>query len=311
MTYYDESDFFHTEGALESFRQGILFDAEGKQCTNMTGYRLIRIDNSIPTYSRLEKYEKNHAQLISPVAHNDFPEATYHRATEKEREEKTPKVLWGFSSFFFSALTFNEGKIVFNGTTFEELEKFYIKESWNIYQARHSNLADRRTISEKQNDFVAEFLREEKRLLQKSLEHKKDIAIWGDWADSYLTEFLTKVVRFSSLPTEQPRPAEQKEMNPEQVEELKQYFVAKFKGAGNFPNYFSYLINDLKVLQSDKDFARVALMIYNSKYIVTKPPTFNAWLKIFLHIVGVETKYSYRPNKLAPTELISKTFFYL
>jgi len=96
------------------------------------------------------------------------------------------------------------------------------------------------------------------------------------------------------------------------VEQLKDYFIASFKGIGNGNiNFFDMMIEELKMERSSKDFARIALMIYNSKKMNhNRLSTFAKWYKIFCNCVGCEKK-SYKPEHLTPTDSLIKVFGYL
>jgi hypothetical protein len=117
---------------------------------------------------------------------------------------------------------------------------------------------------------------------------------------------------------ENPQPNTKKEdtVKPQRtinVEELKGYFKSTFKGIGNGNiDYFSWLIGHLKIDRNGKEFAQIALMIYDSgKMNNTKPSTFKEWYRIFCDCVGCEYK-SYDKNKLRnPREDIKNLFNYL
>ena len=89
-------------------------------------------------------------------------------------------------------------------------------------------------------------------------------------------------------------------------EKLKTYFKPDF-------SYFSLLLSDLEKEQVPKRFAEIALMIYESRTALNrrKPPTFEAWYKIFCECVGCEKK-TYQANKLRnPPPSIKSIFSYL
>ena len=96
------------------------------------------------------------------------------------------------------------------------------------------------------------------------------------------------------------------------VERLKVYFTAPFKGLGNGNiNFFDMMIEELKMERSSKDFARIALMIYYSKKMNhNKPSTFAKWYCIFCDCVGCDKK-KYKPEHLTPTDSLIKVFGYL
>jgi len=94
--------------------------------------------------------------------------------------------------------------------------------------------------------------------------------------------------------------------------ELGNYFNAKFKGSGNNPNYYDTLIEDIKRLQTSKDRAMVALLIYENKtYFIKKQSTFAAWLRTFFELIGHDCPKEKSPNKYKPSDTIKRTFYYL
>lgn len=106
--------------------------------------------------------------------------------------------------------------------------------------------------------------------------------------------------------------------NPQPTQEideaLNSFFKSTFKGKGyNTPNYFEYLIEDLKVKRSDIDFARIAFMIYNSDKMnpSTKPKTFKDWYEHLCKLTGNMFHKDYKPSKLKPTDSLKKKLYYL
>ena len=97
------------------------------------------------------------------------------------------------------------------------------------------------------------------------------------------------------------------------ADKIKDYFVPTFKGAGNGNiNYFDTMINELKNIRSNREFAQVALMIYRSnKMNIRKPTSFNKWYKLICECFFREKK-TYRPHDMEsyPENLI-RLFNYL
>lgn len=93
---------------------------------------------------------------------------------------------------------------------------------------------------------------------------------------------------------------------------LSYYFSAEFKGRNRQnTDYLNMLNLDLSKTWTDKDIARIALMIYNSKSLIKKPTVFQKWYELFCSKIGVKYHKEYNINKLAPTETIQRTFYYL
>jgi len=85
------------------------------------------------------------------------------------------------------------------------------------------------------------------------------------------------------------------------VEGLKPYFTAVFKGMGNGNiNYFDHLVEGLKANRNAKDYACIASMIYyGGKMNNEKPKTFAAWYRIFCGLIECDCK-KYQPKDLKP-----------
>lgn len=96
--------------------------------------------------------------------------------------------------------------------------------------------------------------------------------------------------------------------------ELKDCFILSFKGggSGNIDYFKDNLLPDLQQNWNDKDFARIALMIYDSGKLMSamRPNTFTKWYKKFCELVGCGF-HKYKPNALNPDERLKKAFYYL
>lgn len=99
--------------------------------------------------------------------------------------------------------------------------------------------------------------------------------------------------------------------------ELRDYFTPAFKGGGNSHQridfFTEYLLPDLKVDRNAKEFARIALMIYNSNVLLRakRPNTFDGWYRIFCNLIGCEYNAGYKPSKLAADDVLKRKFDYL
>lgn len=96
---------------------------------------------------------------------------------------------------------------------------------------------------------------------------------------------------------------------------LRECFRIAFRGAGNGNiDYFTNnLLPDLKQNWSDKDFARIALMIYNSGKLmpVMRPNTFKTWYRKFCELVGCGFHEDYKPSILKADDKFKRIFSYL
>lgn len=98
-------------------------------------------------------------------------------------------------------------------------------------------------------------------------------------------------------------------------EELKAYFKLSFRGGGNCNmDYFTNnLLPDLRQNRSDKDFAKIALLIHESDKLISsmRPNPFKEWYRIFCELVGCRFHKEYKPNKLKSDEAFRRKFYYL
>lgn len=87
--------------------------------------------------------------------------------------------------------------------------------------------------------------------------------------------------------------------------------MSHFKMTFDKKTYTPTLKMFLEQPDSDKNLARVALLIYNSpSFIRTDYKTFSKWYKDFCHLVGCKFHSSYEPNKLQPIDEDLKNKYY-
>lgn len=116
--------------------------------------------------------------------------------------------------------------------------------------------------------------------------------------------------------TEKNGKSETNDINCKLPSEFADYFVASFKGIGpNNINLYKRLeenLTDTKIERSVIEYAKIALLIYNSKKMSSKKPqTFSKWYQYFCKIVGCEYNKDYKPSKLKDTEGLEKEFSFL
>ena len=98
--------------------------------------------------------------------------------------------------------------------------------------------------------------------------------------------------------------------------EFADYFIAPFKGIGNGNiNYYKRLEENLTDASRERsviEYAKIALLIYNSKKMsAKKPQTFSEWYQYFCKIVGCEYNKDYKPSKLQATESLERELYFL
>lgn len=96
-------------------------------------------------------------------------------------------------------------------------------------------------------------------------------------------------------------------------EALKTYFNKSFFGAGMGSNYWLSYVISLRKNWCDKDFGRIAIMTYESRYMLSikKPQTFKSFYQEFCRLVGCQFHKDYKPYNLDITKDISIEFSYL
>ena len=97
------------------------------------------------------------------------------------------------------------------------------------------------------------------------------------------------------------------------VEGLSSYFGPKFRRANMAGiDYLAQLASDLqRYKHKDKDFARIALMLYNSQSMICKPSAFKEWYKVFCEVVGCRYVESYHPHNIGSYEKMRSVFYYV
>ena len=129
----------------------------------------------------------------------------------------------------------------------------------------------------------------------------------------YLQEMELRDMLSKSREDVLPEQENERKQNEREINEdgLRECFRIAFRGAGNGNiDYFTNnLLPDLKQKWSDKDFAKIALMIYNSGELTSamRPNTFKEWYQRFCKLVGCGF-HEYKPNALiAFSRIISST----
>ena len=101
----------------------------------------------------------------------------------------------------------------------------------------------------------------------------------------------------------------------DQPDTLADYFVASFKGIGpSHPiNFYAMLREALHLKRNDIDYARIALLIYQSNKLQPqkRPKSFATWYHIFCKSIGCKYHSHYRPNKLIIHDSLRKELYYL
>lgn len=108
------------------------------------------------------------------------------------------------------------------------------------------------------------------------------------------------------------KPKDAKQHKPERkvnIDEIGKHFKIGF----DKKTYLPILKTLLETSQSDKDLAKVALLIYDSKYFLSNDyRTFSKWYRNYCKYVGCEFHSSYEPSKLRPIDReLKKRYYFL
>lgn len=91
---------------------------------------------------------------------------------------------------------------------------------------------------------------------------------------------------------------------------LEQYFKPQFKGMGGGINKFATFMQDLQGERTAKDFAKIAWLAYEGKFMNDRRPgSFSKWLSIFFKAIGIQGKYGYKPCELEDIDDSTKKIF--
>jgi hypothetical protein len=99
------------------------------------------------------------------------------------------------------------------------------------------------------------------------------------------------------------------------IEILKSYFKADFKGIGrdNENKFDDLLIKDLQKPRNGKDYVAIALIIYENDKLIggKKPKTFEGWKNVFLDLTGIKPNTYHKYHVRNEVEKLKYEFNYL
>lgn len=124
---------------------------------------------------------------------------------------------------------------------------------------------------------------------------------------SYMKTMMEELKIEKAPQTEEHLPGNKEPKTERNVDEeiVGSWFKATFKGAGRNINHLPDLITELQQTRSNKDFAKIAFLIYNCKDSLVYSNTFSEFYSDFCRAVGCEQK-QYDPCKLKDEEFARK-----
>ena len=150
------------------------------------------------------------------------------------------------------------------------------------------------------------------RLLLVIVQFQRGDSCWGRSAYDRCKTCYGYLSRLLPSQSEQQASTEQETAKAERVIDettISSWFNSRFKGAGGNQNHLPDIILDLKRSRSNKDFAKIALLIYESKFCVVKAQPFSKFYKNFCSAVGCQMR-KYDPCNLRD-EIFARQFTYL
>ena len=197
---------------------------------------------------------------------------------------------------------------IFNEYTEDKLEQY-------IEREQYSPSSWRRDL---EKEFYTDFIiRNEKRLIKQSealFEYitPKDQQLVRDIMKEYILYLQQKRDTYQpSIP--KPKPEKKPEKRPEKVREVNIETIGNhFKRGFDKITHLPTLKLLLEQPQSDKELARVALLIYNSQWFISGDyKGFSEWYKDFCRLVKCNYHKSYEPSKLTPSEELKNKYYFL
>lgn len=194
-----------------------------------------------------------------------------------------------------------------------EVFKGYTQEKLNEYE-RMCDLKISSWRMDLEHDFYTQYIIPyEKRLIKQSealLEYitPEDQQMVRDVMKEYIL-YLQQIRDTYQPSIAKPKPEKKPEkVRAVDIETIGNHFKRGFDKTTHLPTLKLFLEQP----QSDKELARVALLIYNSpSFIRGDYHVFSKWYKDFCRLVGCDFHCSFEPNKLKPSEELKNKYYFL
>ena len=147
------------------------------------------------------------------------------------------------------------------------------------------------------------------------LQNVSNMYIWNKERVKALTAFEENLKK-ASTSTDTPIPQQSqsyRQFTAEQIDILKTYFIAEFKGMGKNTKHFDEnLLIDLRKNRVGIEYAKIAKLIYESPKSVRefKKKPFSQWYETFCNLMGIE-KCKYKKSQITIDDTIKGEFYYL
>ena len=233
-----------------------------------------------------------------------------------QKDDDAPIVAAGIVAYWLHFRE-NPNRLAAYGTihkTISEIFRDYTDDQLTNYRKKQEQVPSS-WRSDYEKDFYLHFIIPNERKLNKQSEAlfeyitPDDRQVVRDVMKEYILYLQEQRERY--LPDMQ-KPKDAKQHKPERkvnIDEIGKHIKIGF----DKKTYLPILKTLLETSQSDKDLAKVALLIYDSKYFLSNDyRTFSKWYRDYCKHVGCEFHSSYEPSKLRPIDReLEKRYYFL
>ena len=247
--------------------------------------------------------------------HKAYYDVNGHVAVESENDDDAPVVAVGLVAYWLHFRQNDNRAASLFGPEVKSISQIYhdyTAERLRAYKKYHEQKPSSWRSDLERDFYMHHIIPSERRLIKQSealFEYitPDDRQLVSDVMKEYIL-FLQD--RRNTYQTPEIKSKREKKVEPVRVVEIDK-IISHFKLTFDKKTHSSTLKMFLEQPDSDKNLARVALLIYESQWFIsTDYKTFSKWYKDFCRIVGCTFHSSYEPNKLKPIDEDLKNKYY-
>lgn len=197
MELYKEEDFYRDNGwpPEEYVYCGFKLDVDSESEYGSDYDQFVLVVNSLYPYLRLSK-KRGNSQIPCGLSISPSTDGWFARMSDEERDNKCPKIVWGFAAKYISYLRYssNEKDYILQKEQSQIINEYYSRH-WNIYQSNHCGLKySKISIEEKELHFLSEYIKVENDLWERStpLIEYSDLYVYAKDAIDDYRHFLSQ-----------------------------------------------------------------------------------------------------------------------
>lgn len=197
MELYKEEDFYKDNGwpPEEYVYCGFTLDVDSESEYGRDYDQFVLVINSLYPYLRLSK-KRGHSQIPCGLSISPSTDGWFASMTDEERDNKCPKIAWGFVAVYISYLRYSsrEKDYILQKEQSQIINEYYSRH-WNIYQSNHCGLKySKQSIEDKELYFLSEYVKVENDLWERStrLKEYSDLYVYAKEALDDYWRFLSK-----------------------------------------------------------------------------------------------------------------------